>query len=136
MQSPSASLERLDLWARVDRDGLPAPLRLAVERKDWLQAKTELSRVMDGQTTDGVYGRALIQLALELPAGVDPLFDRYRAAAAVDHGGWDRLLASIAPDAIAPAELLGINDLPPGRLALPAIPAGLYRWPLALYVAP
>ena len=55
MQSPSASLERLDLWARVDRDGLPAPLRLAVERKDWLQAKTELSRVMDGQTTDGVY---------------------------------------------------------------------------------
>src|SRR5438309_10470460 len=101
MQWPSASLERLDLWARVDRDGLPAPLRLAVDRKDWLQAKTELSRVMDGQTTDGVYARALIQLALELPAGVDPLFDRYRAAAAVDHADWERTRGSVVYDALA-----------------------------------
>src|SRR5438552_1780480 len=136
MQSPSASLERLDLWARVDRDGLPAPLRLAVERKDWLQAKTELSRVMDGQTTDGVYGRALIQLALELPAGVDPLFDRYRAAAAVDHGDWDRLRESIAQDAIAPAELLGVKDLLLAPLDQTALPAGLTREPLAMYFAP
>jgi DNA-binding CsgD family transcriptional regulator len=51
---------------------------------------------MDTAITDGAYGRALLQLVLNLPAGIDPVFDRYRVAAMIDHGDWDGLRSASA----------------------------------------
>ena len=70
----------IDLWAPVERDALPKALVEAMERRDWSRVRDQLGTVMDGMTTDGAYGRALLQLALELPIGVDPIFDSYRGA--------------------------------------------------------
>ena len=60
----------IDLWAPVARDALPKALVDAMEQRDWTTVRAQLGTVMDGITTDGVYGRALLQLALELPVGI------------------------------------------------------------------
>src|SRR5207253_277854 len=78
--------EELDLWAPVSRAALPKLLRDGIEHRDWPTVRSELRKVMDGLTTDGSYGRALLQVVLDLPIGIDPLFDSYRAAASIDHG--------------------------------------------------
>src|SRR2546427_9938665 len=79
----------IDLWAPVSREALPKPLVDAMAQRDWANVPAELGMVMDGFTTDGVYGRALLQLALELPVGIDRSFDQYLAAASSDYGDWD-----------------------------------------------
>src|SRR5213083_970716 len=81
----------IDLWAPVVRDALPKALVDAMEQRDWSTVRAQLGSVMDGITTDGVYGRALLQLVLDLPVGTDSVFDSYRAAASIDHGDWDGL---------------------------------------------
>lgn len=77
---------------------------------------------MDGAISDGRYGRQLLQLVLALPVGVDPVFERYRAAAMLDHGDWDGLranLASLSPDALDIAGKREILTAPVDRLDLP-----------------
>jgi DNA-binding CsgD family transcriptional regulator len=101
----------IDLWAPVARDALPKALVDAMEQRDWTTVRAQLGTVMDGITTDGVYGRALLQLALELPVGTDPVFDSYRAAASIDHGDWDGLRRCLASSPIEPIQLLGMRDV-------------------------
>src|SRR5438552_586003 len=91
---------------------------------------------MDGMTTDGSYGRALIQVALELPLGMDPVFDRYKAAAAIDHGDWDTLRQCIASNPIAPAELLGVRDVLLAPLDQTDLSPDELASPYAMYVSP
>src|SRR6266508_2601558 len=77
---------------------------------------------MDGMITDGPYGRELFQLVLQLPLGFDPVFERYRASAMVDHGDWDALRSSLAAQPLEPAEVLGVRDIitaPVDRASLP-----------------
>lgn len=100
-----------DVWAPVGYDGLPTSLVAAFERQDWRAVRRELSTVMDGAITDGIYGRQLLQLVLELPANRDPVFDRYRVAAMVDHGDWDALRESIASAAGTTTEINGVRDI-------------------------
>jgi len=128
--------EEPDLWAAVSRDGLPAPLLAALQQQDWRMVREQLTAILDGQTTDGAYGRALIQVALELPIGVDPLFDRYRAAAAIDHGDWDTLRRCIASNPIAPAELLGVRDLLLAPVDQTSLPAALLNPPQVMFFSP
>lgn len=90
-QDGFAALAQADPWAPVSTDGLPRALVAAVEAGDWKTARVELEQVMDGLSTDGPYGRALLQLVRRVPIGLDPVFDRYRAAIAIDHGDWDDL---------------------------------------------
>jgi len=52
--------DQIDLWAPVSRDGLPSALVDAMERRDWESVRSELGMVMDGITTDGTFGRALL----------------------------------------------------------------------------
>src|SRR5256714_5860804 len=101
----------IDLWAPVARDGLPKALVEAMEQHDWASVRVQLGTVMDGITTDGVYGRALLQLALDLPVGTDPVFDSYRAAASIDHGDWDGLRRCLAGSPVEPIQLLGMRDV-------------------------
>src|SRR5256885_11097580 len=101
----------IDLWAPVARDGLPKALLEAMEQRDWASVRVQLGTVMDGITTDGVYGRALLQLALDLPVGTDPVFDSYRAAASIDHGDWDGLRRCLAGSPVEPSQLLGMRDV-------------------------
>lgn len=101
----------IDLWAPVAREALPKTLVDAMQQRDWPTVRTQLATVMDGITTDGVYGRALLQLALELPVGIDPVFDSYRAAASIDHGDWDGLRRCLAGSPIDPSQLLGMRDV-------------------------
>jgi DNA-binding CsgD family transcriptional regulator len=115
---------------------LPAPLIEAFKRRAWPEVKAQLATIMDGMTTDGSYGRALIQLALELPLGIDPVFDRYRAAAAIDHGDWDNLRDCVARNPIAPAELLGLRDTLLGPVDQVDLPAEMASSPYAMYLYP
>ena len=94
-----------DPWASVSTSDLPPALVDAVERKDWGRAKSELVEVMDGLSTDGVYGRALLQLVQKIPIGLDPVTDRHRAAIAIDHGHWDDLRRCLEAGAYASSEL-------------------------------
>ena len=120
----SKNLEHLDLWAPVARDALPTELCSAFTASDWARVKSELTKVMDGITTDGAYGRALLQVALELPIGIDPVFDSYRGAASIDHGDWDGLRRCITGAPIAPAQLLGMRDVLLGPLNRTDVPPG------------
>jgi DNA-binding CsgD family transcriptional regulator len=96
---PGRALPELpDIWAPVGSASLPRPLVDAFKRGDWKQLHVELSTVMDTAITDGAYGRALLQLALALPAGVDPVFERYRVSAMLDHGDWDGLRTALPQD--------------------------------------
>src|SRR3989475_11442591 len=115
MVAATAPQGEIDLWAPVVRDALPKALVEAMERRDWSTVRDQLGTVMDGMTTDGAYGRALLQLALELPIGVDPIFDSYRGAASIDHGDWDGLRRCV-PGAVEPSQLLGMRDILLGAL--------------------
>jgi DNA-binding CsgD family transcriptional regulator len=113
-----------DLWAAVGFEHLPRELVSAFHGGDWPQVRVRLQTVMDGMITDGPYGRELFQLVLQLPIGFDPVFERYRASAMVDHGEWDALRNSLAAQPLAPMEVLGIRDIitaPVDRSGLPAI---------------
>src|SRR5256885_11297813 len=125
----------IDLWAPVARDALPKALVDAMERRDWSTVREQLGSVMDGMTTDGAYGRALLQLALELPIGVDPIFDSYRGAASIDHGDWDGLRRCLASSPIEPIQLFGMRDvlLAPLNQVAPRDPASPYAMLFAPY---
>lgn len=102
---------RMDLWADVPPESLPARLVDAFAREDWPLVKTELRGVMDGLITDGPYGRELLRLILRLPVGVDPVFDRYRAMVSVDFGDWDGLNRCLEARPIDPVEIVGLRDI-------------------------
>jgi DNA-binding CsgD family transcriptional regulator len=113
-----------DLWAPVGFDHLPRELVSAFRDGDWPRVRVRLQTVMDGMITDGQYGRELLQLVLQLPLGFDPIFERYRASAMVDHGEWDALRDSLAAQPLEPVEILGIRDIitaPVDRSSLPAV---------------
>lgn len=115
-----------DLWAPVGFDHLPRELVSAFRAADWPQVRVRLQTVMDAMITDGPYGRELFQLVLQLPIGLDPVFERYRASAMVDHGEWDALRSSLAAQPLESAEVLGIRDIitaPVDRSSLPAVTA-------------
>jgi DNA-binding CsgD family transcriptional regulator len=73
--------------------------------------RDELRKVMDGLTTDGVYGRALLQFVMSLPIPSDPVLARYRAAICIDHGDWDGLLRNLGSNPIEAAELIGLRNI-------------------------
>jgi DNA-binding CsgD family transcriptional regulator len=125
----------IDLWAPVVRDALPKALVDAMEQRDWTTVRVQLGSVMDGITTDGVYGRALLQLALDLPVGTDPVFDSYRAAASIDHGDWDGLRRCLAGSPVEPSQLLGMRDvlLAPLNQVAPKDPTSPYAMLFAPY---
>ena len=81
MTTSGAAATEVDLWAPVPFDALPGPLVEAAKRSDWKAVRDELRKVMDGLTTDGVYGRALLQFVMSLPLQSDPVLARYRASA-------------------------------------------------------
>jgi len=113
-----------DLWAPVGFEHLPAELVSAFRGGDWPEVRVRLQTVMDAMITDGPYGRELFQLVLQLPLGFDPVFERYRASAMVDHGEWDTLRNSLAAQPLAPTEILGLRDIitaPVDRSSLPAV---------------
>src|SRR3989442_7988086 len=101
----------VDLWAPVPFDDLPLSLLQAAERSDWKTVRDELRTVMDGLTTDGVYGRALLQFVMSLPLPSDPVLARYRAAICIDHGDWDGLRRHLASNPIGAAELIGVRNI-------------------------
>jgi DNA-binding CsgD family transcriptional regulator len=106
-----------------------------MSQRDWPNVRAQLGSVMDGITTDGVYGRALLQLVLELPVGIYPVFDSYRAAASIDHGDWDGLRRCLASSPIEPIQLLGMRDvlLAPLNQIAPKDPASPYAMLFAPY---
>ena len=101
----------VDLWAPVPFDDLPGPLLEAAGRSDWKTVRDELRKVMDGLTTDGVYGRALLQFVMSLPLPSDPVLARYRASICIDHGDWDGLLRHLGSNPIEAAELIGVRNI-------------------------
>ena len=113
-----------DLWAPVGFEHLPSDLVSAFRGADWPEVRVRLQTVMDAMITDGPYGRELFQLVLQLPIGFDPVFERYRASAMVDHGEWDALRNSLAARPLEPTEVLGVRDIitaPVDRSSLPAV---------------
>ena len=113
-----------DLWAPVGFEHLPSDLVSAFRGADWPEVRVRLQTVMDAMITDGPYGRELFQLVLQLPIGFDPVFERYRASAMVDHGEWDALRNSLAAQPLEPTEVLGVRDIitaPVDRSRLPAV---------------
>ena len=99
-----------DPWAPVSTTQLPRALVDSVERADWVRAKSELVEIMDGLSTDGIYGRALLQLVQRIPIGLDPVMDRHRAAIAIDHGHWDDLRRCLDAGAYAANELVMFRE--------------------------
>jgi DNA-binding CsgD family transcriptional regulator len=79
---------------------------------------------MDGAITDGVYGRELLQLVLSVPPGTDPIFDRYRAAAMLDHGDWDGIRGMLGIQGEEPAEVRGVRDILSANVECTELP----RW--------
>jgi DNA-binding CsgD family transcriptional regulator len=102
---------RLDLWAAVSGEHLPEELVAAVSNRNWQAVTAELRSILDGAATDGVYGRALLQLVRELPLGQDPLIDRYKAVVSIDYGDWDGLRTCLAENTIARSELIGMREI-------------------------
>ena len=133
-----STLQSVDLWASVGFEHLPRDLVASVESESWPQVRDQLATVMDAVTTDGVYGRELLQLVMHLPLGVFPVFDRYRAAVAIDHGDWDGLRKCLDLGLVEEAELVGVRDivlapvdrLTPPRTAIPhhAVLFGAYEY--------
>ena len=101
----------VDLWAPVGVDQLPFDLVNSVAGQDWPRVRDQLATVMDAVTTDGVYGRQLLQLVMRLPLGIYPVFDRYKAAIAIDHGDWDGLQRCLELGLVEEAELIGVRDI-------------------------
>ena len=126
----------IDLWASVPFDDLPAGLTDAAARSDWPAVKTHLRIVMDSNTTDGAYGRELLQFVMKVPLPSDSVLDRYRASICVDHGDWDGLQRYLASDLIEAIELVRIRDIilaPIDRRAPPASTAEHHRILFELY---
>jgi DNA-binding CsgD family transcriptional regulator len=101
----------VDLWASVPFDDLPNSPLEAVERCDWKGVREELGTVMDGLTTDGVYGRALVQFVMSMPLPSDPILARYRASICIDHGDWGGLREQLTLNPVGAAELIGVRDI-------------------------
>src|SRR5438309_762635 len=112
-----------DLWALTGTDELPPRLVSAFNACDWTGVRRELSTVMDGAITDGAYGRELLQLVLQLPSGIEPVFDRYRAAAMIDHGDWDGIRAELPNQTIEPVEARGLRDILTATIDRDELPA-------------
>src|SRR2546428_11785884 len=108
--SRSDSYPVVDLWAPVEFDVLPKSLRDAAQESNWSAVRNQLEEVMDGVTTDGAYGRALLQFVLGLPLPSDPALERHRASICIDHGDWDGLKRHLALAPIEAAELVGVRD--------------------------
>jgi len=100
-----------DPWAFGTFEDLPPELVVAFQAQDWPVVREKLRALMDGVTTDGPYGRQLIQLVRRLPLGIDPLFDRYRAVTAIDYGDWDDLQKCLELRPLESIELEGIRDI-------------------------
>jgi DNA-binding CsgD family transcriptional regulator len=91
---------------------------------------------MDSNTTDGAYGRELLQFVMKVPLPSDSVLVRYRASICVDHGDWDGLQRYLASDIIEPIELVGIRDIilaPLDRRAPPSSSAEHHRILFELY---
>lgn len=101
----------VDLWAPVPFDDLPTGLLEAAERSDWNAVREELRTIMDGVTTDGAFGRALLQFVMSVPLPSDAVLARYRASICMDHGDWDGLRRNLALNPIGAAELIGVRDI-------------------------
>lgn len=108
---PPGDLPEVDPWAPVPFHDLPPALVKAFEQQDWPKVRAALADVMDVIATDGVYGRALLQLVRQLPLGIDPVFDQYRGSAAIDHGDWDDLRRCLAASPLHPQELIAARDM-------------------------
>jgi len=119
---PRALPELPDFWAPVGFEGLPPALVAAFEAADWPRVRRELSTLMDGAITDGVYGRKLLQLVLQLPPRTDRVFDRYRAAAMLDHGDWDGLRGSGDGETIEHREVQGVREILTAPIEHMAVP--------------
>jgi len=130
-----AALSEADPWAPVSMDGLPVALVAAVESEDWVATKRELEQVMDGLSTDGPYGRALLQLVRRLPIGLDSVFDRYRAAVSIDHGHWDDLRRCLDSAPYAARELVQFREalLAPVSRTIGLIPRSIMDSPFLAY---
>src|SRR2546423_5152790 len=92
--------------------------------------------VMDSNTTDGAYGRELLQFVMKVPLPPDSVLDRYRASICADHGDWDGLQRYWASDLIEAIELVRIRDIilaPIDRRAPPASTAEHHRILFELY---
>lgn len=125
-----------DVWAPVGTHDLPSPLVQAFEERDWEAVRAQLGAVMDGAITDGVYGRQLLQFVLALPHNNNPLFERYRAAAMLDHGDWDGLRTYSRQHGPEPAEIRGIREIltaPTDRVAIPTVEEAPQRRTLEVY---
>jgi len=109
--SSGGVLGAVDLWAPAGVESLPKGLVDSVRNEDWPRVRDELATVMDAVTTDGIYGRQLLQLVMRLPLGIYPVFDRYRAAVAIDHGDWDGLQKCLELGLVEEAELIGVRDI-------------------------
>ena len=119
-----------DVWAPVGTNSLPEALVGAFHEGNWGLVRSELSRVMDGAITDGPFGRELLQLVLALPADLDKVFDRYRAAAMFDHGDWDGLRTALPSQSIEPLEIRGKREIltaPVDRTDVPLADTPLQR---------
>ncbi|HEX9641257.1 MAG TPA: helix-turn-helix transcriptional regulator [Candidatus Krumholzibacteria bacterium] len=126
----------IDLWASVPLDHLPRPLVDGFERKDWVATREELRKVMDGVVTDGVYGRALLNLVLRLPIGVDPLFDRYRGMVSCDFGDWDGLQQCLEIGSPGdPIEIRGLRDIILAPVSQVGMPTAFERHHILLFRA-
>ena len=66
----------VDLWAQVGVDRLPPNLVNSVTGQVWPKVRDQLATVMDAVSTDGMYGRELLQLVIRLPLRIYPVFDR------------------------------------------------------------
>lgn len=118
----SVPVDMPDVWAPVGTDDLPSSLVAAFRESRWDQLRRELGGIMDGAITDGPYGRALLQLVLALPAGIDPVFDRYKFGAMLDHGDWDGIRNGLPYLVAEPIEIRGVRDIltaPVDRATLP-----------------
>ncbi len=113
-----------DVWAPVGSGDLPRALVNAMTVADWSGVRRALSGVMDAAITDGAYGRELLQLVLALPPGIDSLFERYRAAAMVDHGDWDGLRGAFPNAESEPIELRGLREILTAPLDRERLPDG------------
>lgn len=126
----------VDLWAPVPFDDLPTGLMDAAARSDWPSVKTQLRTVMDSMTTDGEYGRELLQFVMKVPLPSDSVLDRYRASICVDHGDWDGLQRYLGADLVEAIELARIRDIilaPIDRRVPPSSTAAHHRILFELY---
>jgi len=100
----------VDLWAPVTFDDLPSSLVEDAARSDWRAVRASLRVLMDAVTTDGPYGRELLQFVMKIPLPPDPVLERYRASICVDHGDWDGLQRHLSAKPVEAGEPIGVRD--------------------------